>query len=106
MQATMRKLTLLGLLALVAAVVVPASVAAASTGAVPALPAHAERAVCGPPAAHTAACHAHVVTKPNSATPLATTSYANGFRPDQLQTAYALGAASGVPGSGPTVAIV
>ncbi len=70
------------------------------------LPAHSQRPVCGPQAAGVARCHAHVVTHPDSAAPLATTSYQSGYRPADLASAYALPSLSGTPGSGPTVAIV
>ena len=72
----------------------------------PSLPAHGERPVCGPPAPWAAACHAHVVTLPDSAEPLATKTYTDGLTPLQLQDAYALSAATGAPGSGPIVAVV
>src|SRR2546421_10099380 len=65
------------------------------------LPAHSERPVCAPPAAHTAACHAHVVTRTDGATPLATSVYTSGFRPADLQKVYGLTSTSTA-----TVAIV
>ncbi len=103
--------------ALAAALALPASVgmaSAAPASAGPAsgthrpvpLPAHGQRPVCGPPAAATAGCHAHVVTHPHSATPLASATYQSGYRPVDLQAAYQLPALSGGPGTGPTVAIV
>jgi PKD repeat protein len=70
------------------------------------LPAHGVRPVCAPPAHGTASCASHVVTRANSATPLATSSYQYGYRPVDLQAAYQLPSASGSPGTGPTVAIV
>ncbi len=99
---------LFAVLALLATLVVPATVDAASHAnppGPPPLPAHAERPVCGPPVAGTAACHAHVVTTPDKVTPLATSSFQYGLTPADLQSAYKL-SPSGSPGSGPTVAIV
>ncbi len=101
---------LFAVLALVATLVAPATADAASHAnppGPPPLPAHAERPVCGPPVAGTAACHAHVVTTPDKVTPLATKSPEPGaLTPAQLQNAYNLSAPTGSPGSGPTVAIV
>ena len=71
-----------------------------------ALPAHSQRPVCGAPAAKAARCHAHVVTHQDSAEPLATVNYANGWNPADLSAAYNLPTLAGAPGSGPTVAIV
>jgi subtilase family serine protease len=68
------------------------------------LPAHKDKAVCskanGP---GVAACDSRVVTETDGVTPLATSTYANGYRPTDLQSAYNL--PSGL-GSGSTVAIV
>ena len=50
--------------------------------------AHADRRVCATPAPGFAACDAHVVTDVRTAQPLATTTYSNGYRPDQLTSAY------------------
>ena len=58
--------------------------------------------VCGPPSNGVASCHAKVVTKGDGVTPDATTSYASGYKPSDLQSAYKL--PSG--GSTQTVAIV
>ena len=67
------------------------------------LPPHKDKAVCtmagGPNAA---ACAARVVTQVDGVTPLATTSYQNGYAPADLRSAYNLGSAS----STATVAIV
>ncbi len=103
---------------LAAAFVAPASFATASaapvrspnppaaTGRPLPLPPHSQRPVCGTPRAGSARCHAHVVTHPDSARPLATSSYQDGYTPAQLQSAYSLPGVSGGPGTGPTVAVV
>ena len=100
-----RRLALLAVTAL-ASCVVTAPVASATFGNAHALPPHSQRPVCGPPAAHAARCLAHVVTYKDSATPLATVNYTSGYSPADLKDAYKLPSASGLPGSGPTVAIV
>ncbi|HET7387441.1 MAG TPA: PKD domain-containing protein [Nocardioidaceae bacterium] len=102
----------LGIAALVAVAIIPATGAAAAGRSGPSgqngtqaprpLPAHSQRPVCGPPAAGTAMCHAHVVTHAHNPTPLATGSYHYGYTPDELQDAYNLPA----PANGQTVAIV
>jgi hypothetical protein len=66
------------------------------------MPAHSRRPVCGTPAHATAECNAEVVTQADGAAPLATASYTYGYRPVDLQTAYAVAAGSGTP----TIAIV
>jgi len=73
----------------VVAVVMGAAPALAQVPAGPggAAQALSHRPVCGPPAAGTARCHAEVVTN-GSAAPLATTSYASGYRPADLSSAY------------------
>lgn len=72
-----------------------------------ALPAHSVRAVCGTPAAGAARCDAHVITRPDSATPLATSSWQYGYGPGELQSAYQLPtSSSAAAGTGATVAIV
>src|SRR5690349_10011353 len=60
-----------------------------------AFPAHSQRPVCGPPAAGSARCHAHVVTQADGAAPLATTSYQNGYTPADLAAAYRLPSLAG-----------
>jgi len=68
------------------------------------LPAHKDKGVCakanGPDAA---ACDSRVVTETDGVTPLATTTYQNGYGPGDLQSAYKLPV---LGGSGSTVAIV
>lgn len=97
----------LAALALAAVVITPVTTAAAAGNAsVAPLPPHSQRPVCGPPAANAARCFAHVVTHKDSAAPLATVNYSNGFRPVDLAAAYNLPTLTGTPGSGPTVAIV
>jgi hypothetical protein len=76
----------------------PAAAAPPTDGAAHA---HAHKRVCDVAPAGHAACNALVVTDAASARPLATTSYANGYSPQQLNTAY------GPFGAGaPLVAIV
>ena len=70
------------------------------------LPPHGQRAVCGLPRQGAARCHAHVVTRPDSAAPLATSSWTSGYAPADLESAYGLPTDGGLPGTGPTVAIV
>jgi subtilase family serine protease len=67
------------------------------------LPAHADRAVCARAnAPTTAACSSRIVTQADGVTPLATTTFTNGYAPADLLSAYKL-----APGTtGPTVAIV
>src|SRR5438270_10929414 len=61
------------------------------------------RPVCPPAPAGQAHCDSEVVTRGNNdATPAATTSYTNGYKPSDLQSAYKLPAT----GSGQLVAIV
>ncbi len=71
-----------------------------------AMPAHSERQSCAPPMRPTfgpvAQCHAHVATNANGVTPMATTSFAYGYRPADLQKIYGIPAAAGAP----TVAVV
>src|SRR5712691_1419417 len=89
------------------AVIVVSSLVAFGNGAAQAqrdgLPPHKDKAVCtaanGP---NSAACTARVVTQTDGVTPLATTSYVNGYRPADLVSAYNVPAGSGSP----TVAIV
>lgn len=100
-----RRFALLAVAAL-ACGLVTVPVASAAAGDAHALPPHSQRPVCGPPAAHAARCLAHVVTHKDSATPLATVTYQNGFAPADLADAYKLPTLAGSPGSGPTVAIV
>jgi PKD repeat protein len=106
------RFALLAISALVAGVAAGPAPAAAPAGAPPGagsprpLPAHSQRPVCGPPAAQTASCHAHVVTYQDSADPLASSSYQSGWSPANLASAYNLPTLAGLPGSGPTVAIV
>ena len=71
-----------------------AAAAGSANGAV-----HSQRVCAAAPAGY-AACHARVVTGAQL-TPLATTAYSGGYSPNQLRTAYGLGA-----GSSPLVAIV
>jgi len=61
------------------------------------------RAVCGPPAAGHARCHAQIVTRQRSAEPLATTTYQYGYGPADLRSAYLLPSTGG---AGQTIAIV
>lgn len=92
-------------IATVAAFLIPGTASALSPrdAAHPApLPAHGVHAVCGPPAAGAARCDAHVVTRPNSTAPLATSTWQHGYRPSDLQAAYQLPPSS----STATVAIV
>jgi subtilase family serine protease len=64
---------------------------------------HGHKRVCtSTPAVGTAACTAEVRTKDDSATPDATTTYASGYSPVQLQKAYNVPTPAGVP----TIAIV
>src|SRR5712691_9669384 len=89
------------------AVIVVFSLVAFGNGAAQAqrdgLPPHKDKAVCtaanGP---NSAACTARVVTQTDGVTPLATTSYVNGYRPADLVSAYNVPTGSGSP----TVAIV
>ncbi len=69
-----------------------------------ALPAHKDKRVCGNSGKgnHKADCQSHVVTADDGVTPLATASYTYGYRPSDIQRAYAVPAATGSP----TVAIV
>ena len=53
-----------------------------------------------------AQCHAEVVTKADKVTPAATTTYANGYNPADLQDAYKLTSASATAGGTQTIAIV
>jgi subtilase family serine protease len=62
------------------------------------------RAACGPTGNGTARCHANVITDAQGA-PLAT-SGPSGYWPSDIQSAYKLGAPSGSPGTGQTIAIV
>jgi subtilase family serine protease len=73
-----------------------------------ALPPHSDKAVCAAHGPDGAYCHAHVVTQPDGATPLATTSYVNGYGPSDLASAYKWADPTGTTwfGTGPTVAIV
>ena len=86
--------------------------AAATTTAAPraddALPPHVDKAVCTAHGPGTASCDAHVATKPDGETPLATTSYAGGYAPADLASAYRWADPAGSTwfGTGPTVAIV
>jgi subtilase family serine protease len=64
-----------------------------------------ERAVCGNPGAERARCHAHVVTRADGVTPLATTG-PTGLSPAKLRTAYGLSALAGSAGGNQTVAII
>ena len=66
------------------------------------------RLVCGPPAAGAARCHAEIVTL-GSGAPLATTTYANGYGPADLASAYKYSlpaAGSTWAWNGQTVAII
>jgi subtilase family serine protease len=76
-----------GLLAL-SGLALAAGPADAAPPAGSAAPAHAHKRVCNLPVAGRAACDALVVTDAASGRPLATTSYASGYSPQQLQTAY------------------
>ncbi len=120
----MRRIVVCAVAGLTAAVLTPTGVAAAKSSAgagspnaaspatarAGALPPHSQRPVCAPPAAGTARCHAHVVTHKDSAEPLATTTYANGYSSAELQAAYQLPLDSfnpnTDPGTGQLVAIV
>ena len=79
----------LSVLVLVAVTGVAASGgSAAPLGHEPApLPKHGDKRVCGE-GGDSAACMAEVVTKPDSASPLATTSYLYGYGPADLASAY------------------
>jgi subtilase family serine protease len=71
-----------------------------SATAAPSPNAHGAKRVCSKtPRAGTASCHAEVRTKGGDVTPDATTTYASGYTPQQLQTAYA------VPKTGATTRI-
>jgi subtilase family serine protease len=76
-----------------------------SSGATPGLSHHS---VCSRSAGAKAYCHAQIVTRAKDGKPLATVSYSSGYRPQDLQSAYALPA--GTSGSfvwnNQTVAIV
>jgi subtilase family serine protease len=62
------------------------------------------RPVCPPAPSDSAHCDSEVVTKADGATPAATTTYANGYAPVDLQDAYKLPSATA--GAGQTIAIV
>jgi subtilase family serine protease len=68
------------------------------------------KAVCDIPKALTASCHSHIVTDASTNKPFATTSFAGGYTPTDIQSAYALPAtpAAGTDfnWNGRTVAIV
>ncbi len=74
----------------------------------PALPDHAQKQVCAAQGELTARCTAHVVTRPDGVTPLATTSYVNGYSPSNLASAYKWADPTGAAwtSNGQTVAIV
>jgi subtilase family serine protease len=92
-----------GAAALVALCVLPATAAAAPPGHHGPIGRY-HRQVCGAAAVAFARCHADVVTDAQG-NPLATSS-PSGYWPSDLQSAYALSAPAGAPGSGPTIAIV
>ena len=92
-----RRLIVTGALLLVAGLAVPAHADYGSSQG----PAHSNAPVCAPPAAGSARCHARVVTN-RGGSPLATTSYVNGYGPTDLASAYSIPAG----GTGQTVAIV
>src|SRR5436305_6346787 len=91
-----------GAAALIALCALPVTAAAAPGKLGPVGRYHAH--VCGAAAAGFARCNADVVTDAQG-NPLATSS-PSGYWPSDLQSAYALGAPAGAPGSGPTIAIV
>ena len=96
----------MALLAVMASLVLSAGGASAAGPSAGALPPHGQRAVCAVPAAG-ARCFAVVVTTPDGAAPLATSTYSNGYQPSDLWSAYSLpGTAPAGHGTGPTVAIV
>jgi subtilase family serine protease len=105
----MRRLIGLSVLTLAVTAFVPATAAAAGPhgllGRWP-LPSHSQHAVCAKAGHAKANCDAHVVTNKGGATPLASTSYTYGYQPTELQAAYGLPTSTGLPGTGPTVAIV
>ncbi len=77
------------LLVLVAATGLAASGgSAAPLGAPAPLPAHLDKRVCQHAGGASAACMARVVTQPDGASPLATTSYLYGYSPANLASAY------------------
>src|SRR5438309_2899084 len=92
-----RRLIVTGALLLVAGLAVPARADFGSSQG----PEHSNAPVCAPPAANSARCHSHVVTD-RGGSPLATTSYVNGYGPTDLASAYSIPAG----GTGQTVAIV
>src|SRR2546429_7908629 len=92
-----RRLIVTGALLLVAGFAVPARADYGSSQG----PAHSNAPVCAPPATGSARCHARVVTN-RGGSPLATTSYVNGYGPTDLASAYSIPTA----GIGQTVAIV
>jgi subtilase family serine protease len=99
----------LALSVLVAAVGVAASGGSAAPLGQPAqLPAHLDKPVCQHTGGDSAACQARIVTQPNGASPLASTSYQYGFSPANLASAYKWPFAPGANWvwNGQTVAIV